>query len=102
MIAELKQVVTEFAQVGAKFFEMKQGHPDAILLFRDKDYYFAFGNDAFDCAKILNLNMNQLSMGLEITFITFPAPALETYLPKIVRAGRRVAICEQLEKAEGV
>lgn len=99
MIAELKQVVTEFCQVGKQYYEMKKKHPDAILLFRDGDYYFTFGQDAMDCSKILDLNANHLDMTMIFTFIYFPAPALDTYLPRIVRAGRRVAICEKLENS---
>lgn len=102
MIAELKQVASEFCQFGKEYYEMKQAHPDAILLLRDGDYYFTFGQDATDCSKILMLNANRLDMTMVFTFIYFPAPALDTYLPRIVRGGRRVAICEKLEKAEGV
>lgn len=102
MIAELKQVVTEFCQMGKEYYEMKIAQPDAILLFRDNDYYFTFGQDALDCSQILMLNANRLDVTMLFTFIYFPKDALDTYLPKIVRAGRRVAICEQLEKVEGV
>lgn len=102
MIAELKQVASEFCQFGKEYYEMKLKHPEAIVLFRDKDYYFALGEDAMDCSKILMLGANRLDMGMPFTFLYFPAPMFDKYLKRIIYEGRRVAICETLKKAEGV
>lgn len=82
-----------------QFLEMKQKHPDAILLFRVGDFYECFSQDAIDASEILGITLTRRAYGnnnsVELT--GFPHHALDAYLPKLVRAGRRVAICEQLE-----
>ncbi len=82
-----------------QYFEMKKKHPDAILLFRVGDFYELFGEDAQDASKILSITLTSRANGKadRIYLAGFPHHALDTYLPKLVRAGRRVAICEQLE-----
>lgn len=82
-----------------QFFEMKKKHPDAILLFRVGDFYETFGEDAQDASKILGITLTSRANGKadRIYLAGFPHHALDTYLPKMVRAGRRVCICEQLE-----
>lgn len=78
---------------------MKARHPDAILLFRVGDFYECFADDAKDVSEYLGLTFTRRSNGNnEFTYLAgFPHHALDVYLPKIVRKGRRVAICEQLE-----
>jgi DNA mismatch repair protein MutS len=78
---------------------IKAKHPDAILLFRVGDFYETFGEDAIRAAEILGITLTRRANG-SATFIElagFPYHAIDTYLPKLVRAGQRVAICEQLE-----
>lgn len=80
---------------------MKAKHPDAVLLFRLGDFYECFGEDAVTCADILQITLTRLmngGKGKSIELAGFPHHALDTYLPKLVRAGKRVAICEQLEE----
>ena len=82
-----------------QFKEMKKKHPDSILLFRVGDFYELFGKDAQDASKLLGITLTSRANGKadKIYLAGFPHHALDTYLPKLVRAGRRVAICEQLE-----
>ena len=85
-----------------QYREMKKKHPDAILLFRAGDFYETFGKDAVDASEILGLTLTRRQSGIDsrIELAGFPHHALDTldtYLPKLVRAGKRVAICEQLE-----
>ena len=82
-----------------QFFDLKAKHPDAVLLFRCGDFYETYCEDAIVASKILGITLtkrnNGASAGSEMA--GFPHHALDTYLPKLVRAGRRVAICDQLE-----
>ncbi len=82
-----------------QYQEMKKKHPDAILIFRMGDFYEMFGEDAAAASEILKITLITRSDGRNglIELAGFPHHALDTYLPKLVRAGRRVAICEQLE-----
>lgn len=82
-----------------QYEEMKKKHPDAILLFRVGDFYETFGNDAVEASEILGITLTRRANGRDnyIELAGFPHHALDTYLPKLVRAGKRVAICEQLE-----
>lgn len=82
-----------------QYREMKKKHPDAILLFRVGDFYEIFGKDAIVASEILGLTLTRRQSGVDsrIELAGFPHHALDTYLPKLVRAGHRVAICEQLE-----
>jgi DNA mismatch repair protein MutS len=77
---------------------IKQKHPDALLLFRVGDFYETFGEDAVKTAQILNIVLTNRNNGSERTELAgFPHHSLNTYLPKLVKAGQRVAICDQLE-----
>ena len=82
-----------------QFNEIKEKHPDAILLFRVGDFYETFERDAIDAADILGITLTKRANGSAsfVELAGFPHHALDTYLPKLVRAGRRVAICDQLE-----
>ncbi|MBN2766157.1 MAG: DNA mismatch repair protein MutS [Paludibacteraceae bacterium] len=82
-----------------QFFEIKSKHPDAILLFRCGDFYETFSQDAIEASEILGITLTRRANGSAKTveLAGFPHHALDTYLPKLVRAGRRVAICDQLE-----
>ena len=82
-----------------QYFEMKQQHPDAVLLFRVGDFYETFCEDAITSSEILGITLTRRANGAasSIELAGFPHHALDTYLPKLVRAGKRVAICEQLE-----
>jgi len=82
-----------------QYYTVKEKHPDAILLFRVGDFYETFGEDAIRSSEILGITLTKRANGSAsfIDLAGFPFHALETYLPKLVRAGQRVAICEQLE-----
>lgn len=82
-----------------QYFEMKQKHPDAILLFRVGDFYETFSDDAIVASEILGITLTRRANGSAqfVELAGFPHHALDSYLPKLVRAGKRVAICEQLE-----
>lgn len=82
-----------------QYNSIKAKYPDALLLFRVGDFYETFGEDAIRCSKILDIVLTKRANGAasHIELAGFPHHALETYLPKLVRAGLRVAICDQLE-----
>ncbi|MCQ2284319.1 MAG: DNA mismatch repair protein MutS [Bacteroidales bacterium] len=81
-----------------QYNKFKAQHPDAILLFRVGDFYETYGEDAIKSSKILGITLTKHGKGISQTELAgFPHHALDVYLPKLVRAGMRVAICEQLE-----
>jgi DNA mismatch repair protein MutS len=82
-----------------QYYNIKEKHPDAVLLFRVGDFYETFGEDAIKTAGILGITLTRRANGAAsyVELAGFPHHALDTYLPKLVRAGQRVAICEQLE-----
>lgn len=82
-----------------QFIEIKKKHPDAILLFRVGDFYETFSDDAIEASEILGITLTRRANGAAqfVELAGFPHHALDTYLPKLVRAGKRVAICDQLE-----
>jgi DNA mismatch repair protein MutS len=82
-----------------QYYDIKDKHPDAVLLFRVGDFYETFGEDAIKTAEILGITLTRRANGAAsyVELAGFPYHALDTYLPKLVRAGQRVAICEQLE-----
>lgn len=82
-----------------QYFEMKKKHPDAVLLFRVGDFYETFSEDAITASEILGITLTRRANGSAayVELAGFPHHALDTYLPKLIRAGKRVAICEQLE-----
>lgn len=82
-----------------QYFEIKNKYPDAILLFRVGDFYETFSDDAIAASEILGITLTRRANGAAqfVELAGFPHHALDTYLPKLVRAGKRVAICDQLE-----
>jgi len=82
-----------------QYYKIKDKHPDAVLLFRVGDFYETFGDDAVKASEILGITLTRRANGAAsyVELAGFPYHALDTYLPKLVRAGQRVAICEQLE-----
>ena len=84
-----------------QFYSLKEKHPDAVLLFRCGDFYETYAQDAVEASQILGITLTRRNNGKSGTatleMAGFPHHALDTYLPKLIRAGRRVAICDQLE-----
>ena len=82
-----------------QYYTVKSSHPDAVLLFRVGDFYETFGEDAILTSEILGITLTRRANGAasSVELAGFPHHALDNYLPKLVRAGQRVAICEQLE-----
>ena len=82
-----------------QFLDLKAKHPDAVMLFRCGDFYETYSTDAIVAAEILGITLTKRAngKGKTIEMAGFPHHALDTYLPKLVRAGKRVAICDQLE-----
>ncbi len=82
-----------------QYEEMKRKHPDAVLLFRVGDFYETFSDDAIVASDILGITLTRRANGANnyVELAGFPHHALDTYLPKLVRAGKRVAICEQIQ-----
>jgi DNA mismatch repair protein MutS len=91
-----KQVETPLME---QYYRIKKQHPDAILLFRVGDFYETFGEDAIKASEILGITLTKRANGSAsyVDLAGIPYHAIDTYLPKLVRAGQRVAICEQLE-----
>ena len=92
----------ELTPMMKQFFSFKAQHPDALLLFRCGDFYETYLQDAVDASRILGITLTRRNNGAQqggspTEMAGFPHHALDTYLPKLVRAGRRVAICDQLE-----
>ena len=87
-----------------QYYTIKGKYPGAILLFRVGDFYETFGEDAITASKVLNITLTKRANGSasEVALAGFPHHALDTYLPKLVRAGKRVAICDQLEDPKSV
>ena len=85
-----------------QFLDLKKKHPDALLLFRCGDFYETYMQDAEKSSKILGITLTKSSKtkdpeGKPLAMAGFPYHALDTYLPKLIRAGQRVAICDQIE-----
>ena len=84
-----------------QFYSLKEKHPDAVLLFRCGDFYETYAQDAVEAAEILGITLTRRNNGkngaMALEMAGFPHHALDVYLPKLIRAGRRVAICDQLE-----
>ena len=95
-VKEKKYVETPLMK---QYYQIKAVHPDAILLFRVGDFYETFGEDAIKASGILGITLTRRANGAAsyVELAGFPYHALDTYMPKLVRAGERVAICEQLE-----
>ncbi len=101
MATEKKYVETPLMK---QYYSIKAVHPDAILLFRVGDFFETFGEDAIKTSGILGITLTKRANGAasSVELAGFPHHALDTYLPKLVRAGERVAICEQLEDPKTV
>ncbi|MEY4107062.1 MAG: hypothetical protein RL181_1404, partial [Bacteroidota bacterium] len=96
MLNETKEKITPLMQQYAK---VKAKYPDAVLLFRVGDFYETFGEDAVRASRALGIVLTSRNNGgSDVELAGFPYHSLEMYLPRLVRAGYRVAICEQLEK----
>lgn len=89
----------ELTPMMKQFFELKAKHPDAVMLFRCGDFYETYSSDATIAAEILGITLTKRAngKGKTVEMAGFPHHALDTYLPKLIRAGKRVAICDQLE-----
>lgn len=93
----------ELTPMMRQFMEFKMKHPDALLLFRCGDFYETYSDDAVEASEILGITLTRRSSGTSarkdaaVAMAGFPHHALDTYLPKLIRAGKRVAICDQLE-----
>lgn len=79
-----------------QYHDIKSKHPDAVLLFRCGDFYETYENDAKTCSDLLGITLTK-NTKTNVRMAGFPYHALDTYLPKLIRAGKRVAICDQLE-----
>ena len=83
-----------------QFFSLKAKHPDALMLFRCGDFYETYCDDAIEASRILGITLTKRNNGgksAATEMAGFPHHALDTFLPKLIRAGKRVAICDQLE-----
>lgn len=92
----------ELTPMMKQFYELKKKHPEAIMLFRCGDFYETYADDAVTASEILGITLTKRNNGKDSTGTStymagFPHHALDTYLPKLIRAGKRVAICDQLE-----
>ena len=95
-----KKPGNELTPMMKQFFDLKAKHPDAVLLFRCGDFYETYCDDAITAARILGITLTKRNNGAGVKgdeMAGFPYHALDTYLPKLIRAGKRVAICDQLE-----
>ena len=101
MAIEKKYVETPLMK---QYYSIKAVHPDAILLFRVGDFYETFGDDAIKASSILGITLTRRANGAAsyVELAGFPHHALDVYMPKLVRAGERVAVCEQLEDPKTV
>lgn len=97
-----EEVKDELSPILKQFYELKAKHPDAILLFRCGDFYETYWEDAEEVFKILGITLTKNTKrkdkdGKPLVLAGFPYYAIDTYLPKLIKAGKRVAICDQLE-----
>ena len=99
ILSDMAKSSTKETPLMQQYNSIKAKYPDALLLFRVGDFYETFGDDAIRCSKILDIVLTKRANGSasHIELAGFPHHALDTYLPKLVRAGLRVAICDQLE-----
>ena len=90
----------ELTPMMKQFFDLKAKHPEALLLFRCGDFYETYCDDAITASQVLGITLTHRNNGAGAkgdAMAGFPHHALDTYLPKLIRAGMRVAICDQLE-----
>ena len=99
LAASTKKKSGKITPLMQQYFQVKAKHPEAVLLFRVGDFYETFGEDAVRASQALGIVLTKRNNGgSDIELAGFPHHSLDTYLPRLVRAGFRVAICEQLEK----
>lgn len=94
---------TELTPIKKQFRDLKRKHPDALLLFRCGDFYETHEQDAVDASNILGITLTRRGgdgSPLERSMAGFPWHALDVYLPKLIRAGKRVVICDQIENVK--
>ena len=97
-MAKAVEKETKITPLMKQYNQIKGKYPDALLLFRVGDFYETFGKDAILASKILGIVLTARNNGgSKLELAGFPHHSLDTYLPKLVRAGKRVAICDQLE-----
>jgi DNA mismatch repair ATPase MutS len=92
----------ELSPMVKQFYELKSENPEALLLFRTGDFYETYSEDAEEASKILGITLTKSTIrkdkdGEHLKIAGFQHRALDTYLPKLIRAGKRIAICEQIE-----
>ena len=89
----------ELTPMMKQFFDLKAKHPEALLLFRCGDFYETYCDDAIEASRILGITLTRRNNGASQgdAMAGFPHHALDNYLPKLIRAGKRVAVCDQLE-----
>ena len=97
---QAKQGEKKDASIYRQWKSIKDKHPDAVLLFRVGDFYKMYNDDARKGANILGITLNKQNGGSMREYAMFPHHALDTYLPKLIRAGERVAICDHLEETK--
>ncbi|HQW12649.1 MAG TPA: DNA mismatch repair protein MutS [Saprospiraceae bacterium] len=98
-VSKLKKSEQELTPLMSQYYDVKAKYPDALVLFRVGDFYESFGEDAVSVAGILNIILTARNNGgVNVELAGFPYHSLDVYLPRLVRAGYRVAICDQLEK----
>ena len=97
--AQAEQAAPQESALAKAFENMKAKHPDTLLLFRCGDFYEAYGDDAKAASEVLGITLTRTSRkDITAQMAGFPHHALDTYLPKLVRAGKRVAICDEPAK----
>lgn len=89
------KIKEELESVPAEYVKYKKNYPDAVLLFRTGDFYEAYSEDAQVCSEVLGVTLTKMG---NMRMAGFPYHALDTYLPKLIRVGKRIAICEKIEK----
>lgn len=92
----------ELSPLVKQFYELKSENPEALLLFRTGDFYETYSSDAEEASKILGITLTKSATrkdkdGEPLKLAAFPHHTLDTYLPKLIRAGKRIAICDQIE-----
>ena len=96
-MSQAKDAEPELSPMMKQYYNLKGKHKDAVLLFRCGDFYETYEEDAEVCARVLGITLTFRDLGRHVPMAGFPHHALDTYLPKLIRAGHRVAICDQLE-----
>ena len=93
------ETTKELTPMMKQFYELKSKYPEAVLLFRCGDFYETYEDDAKECSHLLGITLTKRNSSPKGKgyMAGFPHHALDTYLPKLIRAGKRVAICDQLE-----